>query len=158
MKTFTTLFMGLAIIAGFVLAFTPFIADKFFPVPENVVRQAKSEAATQALKQWFKSPNALFTDVQAVNKSSKEKRVSWFAFSVGRRPVEKFILSKKLKQVSLTEELLKSTFFTHERPVSWWQPEAINQKTYFTGNDQGRQVSLIYNPDSKRGVLVTESK
>ena len=158
MKIFTTIFMALAIFAGLVLALTPFVADKFFPVPENQVRKAKPEMAANALKQWFNSPDALFTDVQALNKSSAGKRTSWFSFSVGRRPVEKYIIDKKLQQTDLDNDQLKAHFFITKRPASWWQPEAINQKTFFTGVDQGRAVSLIYNPDSKRGVLVTTTK
>ena len=155
MKTFSTIFMIIVIVAGFILAVTPFVADKFFPVPENTVRQAKPEAATMALKRWFQSPDAQFLHVQAINKSSPESTNSWFAFSVGRRPIEKYILAKKLKQKSIDAETLNSIFFENARPASWWQPTALNQKTYFTGVDQGRQVSLIYNPDAKRGVLVT---
>ena len=155
MKTFTTIFMVVVIIAGFILALTPFIAEKFFPAPENVVRQAKPEAAAMALKQWFQSPDALFIDVQAINKSTAENRTSWFTFSVGRRPVEKYIIDKKLQQQPLTADVLDAVFFESNRPASWWQPTAIAQKTYFTGKDQGRFVSLMYNPDSKRGVLVT---
>ena len=158
MKTFSTIFMVLAILMGFVLALTPFIADKLFPIPENVVRQAKPQAAANALKHWFNSPNDLFTDVQAINKSTKNKKISWFSFSVGRRPVEKYIIEKKLKQTSLDQNILNTIFHTSARPASWWQPEAIKQQTFFIGEDQGRQISLIYNPDSKRGVLVTESK
>jgi len=158
MKTFTTIFMGIVIVMGFILAVTPFVAEKFFPAPEKQVRQAKPEAAANALKQWFNSPDALFTDVQAINKSSAQKRTSWFSFSVGRRPVEKYIIDKKLQQVELNDKQLTTVFFTKDRPASWWQPEAVAQKTFFTGEDQGRQVSLIYNPDSKRGVLVTTTK
>lgn len=158
MKTFSSIFMILAIVAGFILAFTPFIADKLFSTPENVVRQAKPVAAANALKHWFNSPNDLFTDVQAINKSTKEKRTSWFSFSVGRRPIEKYIIAKKLTQTPLSQNTLKTVFHLDTRPASWWQPEAVNQQTFFTGEDQGRQVSLIYNPNSKRGVLVTESK
>ncbi len=158
MKTFTSIFMVLVIIAGFILAVTPFIADKFFPAPEKITRQAKPEAAANALKQWFDSPNALITDVQAANKTTQDKRISWFSFSVGRRPVENFIINKKLKQISLTADKLKSVFYLDKSPASWWQPDAIKQQTFFTGKDHGVQVSLIYNPDSKRGVLVTESK
>jgi hypothetical protein len=159
MKTFTTIFMVLAIIAGLILALTPFVADKFFPVPENTVRQAKPEAAAMALKQWFQSPDALFLNVQAINKTNSEtsKSTSWFAFSVGRAPIEKYIIAKKLLQTELSIEKMETIFFTKNRPASWWQPEAIKQQTYFTGIDQGRNVSLIYNPKSKRGVLVTTS-
>ncbi|HIP94814.1 MAG TPA: hypothetical protein EYH20_05705 [Leucothrix sp.] len=155
MKTFTTIFMVLAIVAGFILAITPFVAEKLLPMPKDVVRVAKPEAAAIALKQWFNSPGALFTDVQALNKSTNNKRTSWFSFSVGRRPIEKYIIDKKLQQTELDNNHLKTVFFTESRPASWWQPEAIAQETFFTGEDQGRKVSLMYNPDSKRGVLVT---
>ena len=158
MKTFSTIFMILAIVAGLVLALTPFIADKFFPVPENAVRQAKPEAAAMALKRWFKSPNAPFIDVQAINKSTSTDKTSWFSFSVGRRPVEKYILDKKLVQTDLNQAILDNTFFNKNPPASWWQPDAIIQQTYFMGEDQGRFVSLLYSPDSKRGVLVTTTK
>jgi len=158
MKTFTTIFMVLAIFAGLILALTPFIADKFFPVPESAVRIARPEAAAMALKRWFKSPDALFIDVQAINKTNSSNNTAWFSFSVGRGPIEKYILDKKLSQNDLNDSILEKTFFTKERPASWWQPEGMEQKTYFTGFDQGRKVSLIYNPNSKRGVLVTTSK
>lgn len=158
MKTFSTIFMVIVIIAGFILAITPFVADKFFPIPENAVRQAKPEVAASALKRWFKSPDAIITDVQAINKSSANKRTSWFSFSVGRRPIEKYIIEKKLQQTDLDDKQLKDVFFIENRPASWWQPEAIAQKTFFKGEDQGSLVALIYNPQSKRGVLVTTSK
>ena len=155
MKTLSTILMGIVILAGLVLALTPFVADKFFPVPENVTRVAKPEAAVMALQQWFKSPDALITGVQAINKSSNDGAASWFSFSVGRRPIEKYILDKKLTQKDITAEVLETTFFVNNPPASWWQPSAVNQETYFSGADQGRSVALIYNPDTKRGVLVT---
>ena len=158
MKTLSTIIMGFAILAGLILAITPFVADKFFPVPENVVRLAKTDAAVMALQQWFKSPDALFTDVQAINKCTADDKTSWFSFSVGRNPVEKYILTKKLQQLPLTVDVFETIFFSNNPPASWWQPEAIDQQTYFSGEDQGRSVSLIYNPASKRGVLVTSNK
>lgn len=158
MKIFATIFMGFAITAGLVLALTPFVAEKFFPIPENTVRQAKPDAAAMALKRWFKSPDAQFIDVQAINKSTVTDKTSWFSFSVGRRPVEKYIVDKKLEQKTLTEDILDSKFFNNNPPASWWQPNAIVQETYFTGEDQGRSVALLYSPKSKRGVLVTTTK
>lgn len=155
MKTFSTIFMIIAVIAGFVLAVTPFVAEKFFPAPKNVVRQAKPDAAAMALKQWFNSPDAQFINVQAINKESPEAKTAWFSFSVGRRPVETYILDKKLVQKELSNDILTHIFYEKNRPASWWQPAALNQQTYFTGIDQGRQVSLIYSPETKRGVLVT---
>ena len=158
MKTFSTFFMGLVIVAGLVLALTPIIGSIFFPTPENVVRQAKPEAAAMALRSWFKSPDALFIDVQAISKKTADKAVSWFSFSVGRRPIEKYIIDKKLTQEKLSAEILNNEFFNTSKPASWWQPDAIGQETYFKGKDQGRFISLLYSPESKRGVLVTSTK
>jgi hypothetical protein len=158
MKTFSTIFMGLVIIAGLTLALTPFIADKLFPTPKNQVRQAKPEAAAMALQQWFKSPEAPFMAVQAINKMTPTDKTSWFAFSVGRAPVEKYIIDKKLKQTPLSKNALDTVFYNNDKPASWWQPDAIVQQTYFAGKDQDRFVALLYSPDSKRGVLVTSTK
>lgn len=158
MKTFSTIIMAIAILAGLVLAITPFVADKFFPIPENSIRQAKPEAAAMALQQWFKSPEALFIDVQAINKSTPTTNTSWFTFSVGRAPVEKYILDKRLSQQDLNDETFDRVFNRKTPPASWWHPEALSQQTYFTGKDQGRNVSIIYNPDSKRGILVASTK
>ena len=150
--------MIVTIAMGLVLALTPFVADKFFPTPKNSVRQAKPEAAAMALKRWFKSPDAQFIAVQAINKKTPESTTSWFSYSVGRAPVEKYILDKKLTQKELTADVIATTFSTKQTPASWWQPEALAQKTYFTGEDQSRIVSLIYSPETKRGVLVTRTK
>lgn len=162
MKTFASIFMGLVIIVGLILALTPIVGSLFFPVPENTVRQAKPDAAAMALKQWFQSPDAQFIAVQAINKTSivndVKQNTSWFSFSVGRRPVEKYIINKKLAQQDLSTDILNSVFTLNNRPASWWQPEALAQKSYFTGSDQGRLVSLIYNPESKRGVLITTTE
>ncbi len=158
MKTLSTVLMAIVILAGLVLALTPFVADKFFPVPKNAIRVAKPDAAIMALQQWFQSPDAFITDVQAFNKSNIDGSSSWFSFSVGRRPIEKYILNKKLSQNILTQEVLDATFFTSNPPASWWQPTAVNQETYFSGSDQGRSVALIYNPETKRGVLVTSTR
>ncbi len=147
--------MGFVILVGLIFAITPFVADKFFPIPENTVRQAKPEAAAMALKQWFQSPDAPFVAVQAINKKTPTSNTAWFSFSVGRGPIEKYIMSKKLTQKELNKDIMGISFSTNQPPASWWQPEALAQKTYFTGEDQGRVVSLIYSPESKRGVLVT---
>ncbi len=149
--------MVLAILMGLILVLTPFVAEKFFPLPENTVRQAKPEAAAMALKTWFQSPDAQFIAVQAINKKTTTNNTAWFSYSVGRAPVEKYIISKKLVQKDLTKDVMGITFSTHNAPATWWQPQALAQKTYFTGEDQGRFVALIYSPESKRGVLVTRT-
>jgi len=119
MKTFSTIIMGIAIFMGLILALTPFVADKFFPIPENAVRQAKPEAAAMALKQWFQSPDAQFIAVQAINKKTPDGNTAWFAYSVGRGPVEKYIISKKLTQKDLTKEIMATVFSTNQPPASW---------------------------------------
>ena len=149
--------MMLAILVGLILAITPFVADHFFPVPRNTVRQAKPEAAAMALKRWFNDPQAEFLAVQAINKTSDNSNVAWFTFSVGRGAVEKYILTKKLQQKPLNQTVLEKVFFSKNPPATWWQPSAINQQTYFTGHDQDQIVSIIYNPASKRGVFVKTS-
>ena len=158
MKTLSTIIMGLAIVVGLILALTPFVADKFFPIPENTVRQAKPDAAAMALKQWFQSPDAPFIAVQAINKKTPTSNTAWFSFSVGRSPIERYIKNKNLTQKELNKDIMGITFSMNQPPASWWQPDALAQQTYFTGEDQGRVVSLIYSPESKRGVLVTRSK
>ncbi len=155
MKTIAIIFMALAILVGLVLALSPFIADKLFPIPENTVRQAKPEAAALALRNWFDAPDAPFIDVQAIQKETPGNRTAWFTFSVGRQPVEHYIVSKNLKQLELNDHIYNDILYAKHAPASWWQPRALGQKTYFTGTDQGRTVSLIYNPDSKRGILLT---
>lgn len=166
MKTLGTILMAVVILAGLILAITPFVADRFFPIPENMVRQAKPEAAANALKRWFNSPDADLVDVQAIQQQSVKTgngvkqpyTRSWFAFSVSRRPVEKFILGKKLEQKELNAATLDKLFDAASPPASWWQPAALNQQTYFEGVDQGKHIALIYNPDSKRAVLVIRSQ
>ncbi len=150
--------MGIAIFSGLILALTPFIANHFFPTPENQVRVAKEDSAILALRQWFKSPDAVFNDVQAINKKTSEHTTSWFSFSVNRSAVERYIINNKLQQLEISDRVLLEIFTSQSPPASWWQPIALNQKTYFTGDDQNRRVSLIYNPNTKRGVLITTTK
>jgi len=158
MKTLTTILMAIVILAGIVLALTPLIANQFFPQKENQVRVAKEDAAILALQQWFKTPDARFIDVQALSKKTAQHSTSWFSFSVNRSAVERYILDKKLQQLEISDRVLNNVFSLQNPPASWWQPDAIDQQTYFTGEDQNRNVSLIYNPNTKRGVLVTTSE
>ncbi len=147
--------MALAILVGLILALSPYVADKIFPIPENSVRQAKPEAAAMALRQWFDVPEAPFVDVQAIQKENGNQRSAWFAFSVGRQPVEHYIISKQLKQLDLNDQIYDGLLFAKNPPAKWWQPRSLRQQTYFSGQDQGRTVYLLYNPDSKRGLLLT---
>lgn len=156
MKAVASIIMGIVILAGVLLAITPFAANYFFPKSEKVVRIAKEDSARLALQQWFNSPEAELTDVQALNKKTSQYSKSWFSFSVDRKAVERYILGKKLEQKEIKPTILNTIFNAENPPASWWQPRAINQKTFFTGQDQGRRVSLIYNPKTKRGILTVD--
>jgi hypothetical protein len=155
MKYILPIVMALTILSGITLAITPWALDYFFPVKENVIRDADSEVAEDALSRWFLSPNANFMGVEAARQQSKVRSTAWFIFKVKRDPVERFIGSKKLEQLVLTEEILNTTFYANTPPRDWWQPKALTRSSYFKGVDQGRELALIYNADTQHGALVT---
>lgn len=155
MKYILPIVMALTILSGITLAITPWALDYFFPFKENVIRDADSEVAEDALGRWFLSPNANFMDVEAARQQSKIRSTAWFVFKVKRKAVERFIGSKKLEQLDLTEEILNTTFFANSPPRDWWQPKTLTRSSYFKGIDQGRELALIYNADTQHGALVT---
>ena len=155
MKYFLPFIMALTILTGIVVALTPYAFDYFFPVKENVIREADPEAAADALNIWFLSPSADFRDVHAVRKRSKVKSTSWFYFKVKRAAVENFIGAKKLEQLDLNEDILNTTFFATSPPRAWWKPKSLTRSSYFKGIDQGRYLALIYNAETEEGFLVT---
>ncbi len=155
MKYILPFLMALLILAGMTLAISPYVLDFFFPIKENVIREADSEAAEDALGVWFLSPNANFRDVEAARKRSKTQSTAWFVFKVKRYAVERFISAKKLEQFDLNDEILNNTFFASSPPFDWWKPKQLDRKSYFKGIDQGRHLALIYNAETESGVLVT---
>ena len=155
MKYILPFVMAMTILAGITLAATPYLLDIFFPVKENVIRDADSEAAEDALGRWFLSPNANFMNVEAARKQSKISSTSWFVFQVKRNAVERFIATKKLEQLELTDDILNTLFHANSPPREWWQPKALTRSSYFQGVDQGRRLAMIYNADTKQGALVT---
>ena len=155
MKYILPFVMALLILAGITLAITPYVLDIFFPIKENVIREADSEAAEDALNTWFLSPNANFRNVQAARKQSKVKSTSWFVFKVKRNAVERFISAKKLEQLDLNDDILNNTFFASTPPLEWWKPKELGRSSYFKGIDQGRNLALIYNAETESGALVT---
>ena len=155
MKYILPIVMAITILAGFSLALTPWVLDYFFPIKENIIRDADSEDAEDALRRWFLSPNANFMGVEAARQQSKTRATSWFIFKVKRAAVERFIRSKKLKQLDLTEKILNTTFYTSAPPRNWWQPKTLTRTSYFKGIDQGRELALIYNAKTQQGALVT---
>ena len=155
MKYILPFVMAMTILAGITLAITPYALDYFFPVKENVIRDADSEAAEDALGRWFLSPNANFMNVEAARQQSKVRSTSWFIFQVKRNAVERFIKAKKLEQLELTDEILNMVFYADSPPRDWWQPKALNRSSYFKGIDQGRKLALIYDAETRQGALVT---
>jgi len=155
MKYILPIIMAMTILAGFSFALTPWALDYFFPIKENIIRDADSEDAEDALGRWFLSPNANFMGVEAARQQSKIRSTSWFIFKVKRSAVERFISSKKLKQLDLTEKVLNTTFYTASPPRDWWQPKTLTRTSYFKGVDQGRELALIYNAETQQGALVT---
>ncbi len=155
MKYILPFVMAITILAGIIMAASPYLLDYFFPIKENVIRDADSEAAEDALGRWFISPNANFMNVEAARKQSKIRSTSWFVFQVKRNAVERFIGAKKLAQLELTDEILSTIFYANNPPREWWQPKALTRSSYFQGVDQGRKLALIYNAETKQGALVT---
>ncbi len=154
MKKLSTVFMAIVIFFGVILALTPFIGSIFFQLPENSTQQPKSEVVTSALAQWFNAPVSAFVDVQAVRKIVDGKQISRYSYSTPPDVVRSFIIVKNLQQKPLTDEIMKAVF--SDESISWWHPEALKRETWFGGTDQSRNLSLIYNAETKRGVLVIE--
>jgi len=154
MKNLSTFLMAIVILFGLLLAATPFIGSIFFQQSEDSTHQAKSEAARYALAQWFNAPVAAIVDVQALRKTTTENQVSRYSFSTSPDVVRGFIGRKNLQQKDLTDEIMQRTF--SDKSISWWQPEALQRETWFTGVDVGKTLSLIYNDKTQRGVLVIE--
>jgi len=154
MKNLSTFLMALVILFGLILAATPFLGSIFFQQSEDSTHQAKSEVARSALAQWFNAPVAAVVDVQALRKTTTEKQVSRYSFSTSPDVVRDFIGIKNLQQKDLTNEIMQRTF--SDKSISWWQPEALQRETWFTGVDQDKTLSLIYNDKTQRGVLVIE--
>ncbi len=154
MKKLSTLLMAMVILFGLILVMTPFVGSIFFPLPENSTQQAKSEVARTAISKWFNAPSAAFVDVQAVRKTIEGKQVSRYSYSTTPDIVRGFIGQKKLEQKTLNDEIMNAVF--NDSSISWWQPAALKRETWFTGMDEGRTLSLIYNAQTQRGVLVIE--
>lgn len=154
MKYFFPILIGIVVTAGVVLTFSPFVMHYIFPVDESKPQIAISDRARVALADWFSvDPNKMDT-VQAYREKDQHsgKQKMYFSYSTDPDTVRKFISKKGLEQQELTDEVMQTIFA--KSSVSWWQPQALNRETWFTGNDGPATLSLIYNAESKRGVLV----
>lgn len=154
MKYFFPILIGIVVTAGVVLTFSPFVMNVIFPVDESKPQIAISDRARVALADWFSvNPNRM-NAVQAYRETDQisGKQNMYFTFSTTPDTVRDFIRKKGLEQKELSDEVMQNTFA--KSTVSWWQPEALNRKTWFNGNDGSAELSLIYNAQKQRGVLV----
>lgn len=155
MKYLFPLLMAVVIFAGVLLSSTPFIMEYFFPLPKQSIQQATPEAAEIALKRWFNAPNADFNHVQAMRERLADIGTnSYFSFETDAETVKQFIRLKRLQQLELTDEVMKNLFTQADIP--WWQPETLTRKSYFSGDDKGILLHLIYNAELKRGFLLLQ--
>ena len=158
MRYFFPFLMALLIVSGLFLTITPFVADYFMPVPDKQTRTTKEQQLRNALARWFNTDSAQFLDVQGIEKRDTEKKIAFYAFSIDREPVARFVTQKKLVQKAFTEQVFNDIFYQNKRPASWWQPEALGAETWFTGFDQQRYLHLSYNPKTRRCLLVIEQR
>lgn len=146
--------MVLVILFGFILALTPIIGSMLFPPIETAIQMPKADVARSALARWFNTSIDAVVDVHAIKKTINGVEKSRFSFSTPPSVVRSFIQNKKLIQKELTGEIMQHLFT--DKKISWWQPEALQRETWFEGEDQDRHLGLIYNAETKRGVLVIE--
>jgi hypothetical protein len=147
--------MAVVIFAGVVLSTTPFILEYFFPLPKESLQYANSEDAENALKRWFNSENAEIKQVKAARERLADVGVnSYFSFETSPDVITTFIRLKKLQQLELTDEVMQSLFVNAK--ISWWQPKILTRETYFSGEDKGILLYLIYNAQLKRGFLLLQ--
>lgn len=158
MKYFFPILMALTILAGLTLAVTPYVADWFVPVPQTSVRKAEPQQVAQALAQWFNTNPEQFRATQGIHQLSADGNTAWFGFQVSREPVETFIRTHRLQQQALSAEILQQVFTSQQPPAEWWQPQALQRETYFSGEVEGRAVALIYHAEQQQGFLVVRTR
>ncbi len=156
MKFFFPIIMAFTILVGLGSALTPMLADRFFPVPDVIMKKADPDSVANALHQWFEAvPNVEFTETRGLNRTDATGRISWMVFSVDPRTVSRFIHARGLTQKALTPEILGSIFANATPAAIWWDPAELTRETWFSGHHSGREIGLIYNADMQRGYLVT---
>ena len=154
MKYFFPALMGLLILAGIVLTVTPFVAEQFFPTQETSFRKANPDDVKQALRDWFRQPQADFRDARAIRQVSAKGTMAWFRFEVERQAVERFIVANRMKQEELTDDVMQGVFMRHVPPVDWWQPASLQRETYFQSGNKDQALNLIYDAESETGYFL----
>ncbi len=158
MKYFFPILMAILILFGITLVATPFVAEWIFPAEKTGFHLAKEADVKEALATWFETSQDQIKQASAINAPSAQANTEWFTFAVAREPVESFIRKNRLQQQDLTPQRMQELFMAQQPPVAWWQPESLARQTCFTGDDEDRQIGLIYNAEQQRGFLIVRSK
>lgn len=147
--------MAVVIFAGVLLSTTPLILGYFFPMPKESFQLAKPDEAASALQRWFNAPEVEFKQVQAARERLVDVGInSYFTFETGSEAVTSFIRLKRLQQRELTDEVMQQLFVNPK--INWWQPAGLQRETYFSGEDKGILLYLIYNAQLQRGFLLVQ--
>lgn len=156
MKKISVILMGIVIVLGLVLTLTPIVGSLFFADSDTTARMAQADATRDALASWFRAPVNSIADAKALQKIKQDEKVSYFSFSTSATNMRKFIREKQLQQLPLTEAVMQQRFT--DQSIPWWQPQALQRETWFHGEDQGNEISLIYNAKTHRGVMIIKQK
>ena len=158
MKYFFPILMTVLVLAGLVLTFTPYVAEQFLPAQQNSLRPADPQQIKQALASWFGTTATAITEARGLSLLSAQGSTAWLEFATERAGVERFIANNHLKQQELNPTILQDFFTTANPPAPWWQPATLQRQTYFSSNEQGRQLGLIYNAELQRGYLIVYTR
>ena len=157
MKILIALLLTLTILVGLGSALTPMIASWLVPISEITVKKAEPQAVADALHQWFQAaPDVRFTETHGLHRSDADGRVSWMSFHVDPATVSRFIHIRGLQQLTLDAAVLDEVFDQGRVPADWWKPVELTRETWFSGQDGGRDIGLIYNAEWQKGYLVAK--
>lgn len=157
MKYFFPALMAFFIMVGLGTTLTPFIAEQFFPTTQSRFQKANPDDTKEALATWFGISAKEFVSVEAIRYQAVPHSTRWYRFVTNRIPVERFIKRMHLEQLSLDETILQQEFMATMPPIGWWQPAALQRKSYFRGRDGLNIIKLIYNAESNTGYLLVET-
>ena len=156
MKYFFPILMGFLILVGIVVSVTPFLGEWFFPAKAHF-QQADSEDAKEALANWFSVPPEALSEVKAIRWVDEKSQWRWFRFRIARQPVEAFIVGQKLEQRDMDAFVLQQQFMEKVPPVDWWQPAALDRKSYFFLDRGGMETRLLYQAEQEICYLLLKS-
>ncbi|WP_020396195.1 hypothetical protein [Thiolinea disciformis] len=152
-KYFYPLLMATVILFGVILVITPYVAEYFFPLSQAAYQKPNDTEVKRALSDWFGAKPEQISEAQAMRRRLPDGSMDWYQFSLPPEAVKRFIIESRLQQQDLTPELMRQHFLDNAPQIAWWQPQALQQQTYFLGAGGGREVALIYNAEHQHGVM-----